>query len=70
LEYPVDEIERQLSRLKLSQDVKTILNQNDEMPPLQKRLAETVITLPGTIIDKEFRRRNAAIDAVAAYCYF
>jgi hypothetical protein len=70
LEYPVDEIERQLSRLKLSQDVKTILNQNDEMPPLQKRLAETVITLPGTTIDKEFRRRNAAIDAVAAYCYF
>jgi len=70
LEHPVDEIERQLSGLKLSQDVKTTLDQNDEMPPLQKRLAETVMTLPGTTIEEEFRRRNAAIDAVAAYCHF
>jgi hypothetical protein len=69
LEHPVDEIERQLSGLKLSQDVKTTLDQNDEMPPLQKRLAKTVMTLPGTTIE-EFRRRNAAIDAVAAYCNF
>ncbi|KAH7306158.1 C2H2 finger domain protein [Rhexocercosporidium sp. MPI-PUGE-AT-0058] len=53
LEHPVDEIERQLSGLKLSQDI----------PPLQKRLAETVMTLPGTTIEEEFRRRNAAIDA-------
>ncbi|CAM6005577.1 unnamed protein product, partial [Sphagnum balticum] len=36
----------------------------------QKRLAETVITLPGTTIEEEFRRRNAAIDVVAAYCHF
>lgn len=50
--------------------MKTTLDQNDEMPPLQKRLAETVITLPGTTIEEEFRRRNAAIDAVAAYCHF
>jgi len=70
LEHPVDEIERQLSGLKLSQDVKSTLDQNDEMPPLQKRLAETVMTLPGTTIEEEFRRRNAAIDAVAAYCHF
>jgi hypothetical protein len=70
LEHPVDEIERQLSGLKLSQDVKTTLDQNDEMPPPQKRLAETVMTLPGTTIEEEFRRRNAAIDAVAAYCHF
>ncbi|KAH8759530.1 hypothetical protein F5882DRAFT_431795 [Hyaloscypha sp. PMI_1271] len=52
------------------QDVKTTLDQNDEMPPLQKRLAETVMTLPGTTIEEEFRRRNAAIDVVAAYYYF
>jgi hypothetical protein len=70
LEHPVDEIERQLSGLKLSQDVKTTLAQIDEMPPLQKRLAETIMTLPGTTIEEEFRRRNAAIDAVAAYCHF
>jgi hypothetical protein len=29
-----------------------------------------MITLPGTTLEEEFRRRNAAIDAVAAYCYF
>jgi hypothetical protein len=34
LEPPVEEIERQLSGLKLSQDVKTTLAQHDEMPPL------------------------------------
>ncbi|KAH0563164.1 hypothetical protein GP486_002272 [Trichoglossum hirsutum] len=37
LEHPVNEIERQLSGLKLSQDVKTTLNQNDEMPPRKLR---------------------------------
>jgi hypothetical protein len=50
--------------------VKITLDQNDEIAPLQKRLAETVITLPGTTIEEEFRRRNTAIDAVAAYYYF
>lgn len=40
------------------------------MPPIQKRLAKTVITLPGTTIEEEFRCRNAAIDAVATYCHF
>ncbi|KAH8671752.1 hypothetical protein BGZ60DRAFT_405856 [Tricladium varicosporioides] len=40
------------------------------MPPIQKRLVETVMTLPGTTIEDEFRRRNATIDAVADYCHF
>jgi len=40
------------------------------MPPIQKRLAETVMTLPGTTLEEEIRRCNAAIDAVAAYCHF
>jgi hypothetical protein len=31
---------------------------------------ETIMTLPGTILEEEFRRRNAAINAVAAYCKF
>jgi hypothetical protein len=46
------------------------LDENDEMPPLQKRLAETIVTLLGMTIEEEFRRRNAAIDAVTAYCHF
>jgi hypothetical protein len=28
------------------------------------------MTLPGITVVEEFRRRNAAIDAVATYCYF
>ena len=28
------------------------------------------MTLPVTTIEEEFRRRNAAIDTVAAYCHF
>ena len=40
------------------------------MPSIQKRLVETMMTLPGTSIEEEFRSRNAAIDAVAAYCHF
>jgi hypothetical protein len=50
--------------------VKTTLDKNDEMPLIQKRLAETIMTLPGTTLEEEFRRRNTAIDTVAAYCHF
>jgi hypothetical protein len=31
---------------------------------------ETILNLPGTTLEEEFARRNAAIDAVAAYCKF
>ena len=50
--------------------MKTTLDKNDKMPPIQKRLAKTIITLLETTLKKEFRRRNAAINAVAAYCHF
>ena len=70
LEHPVEVIERQLSGLKLSQDINATLDDNDEMAPIQKRLVETIMTLPGTTLEEEFRRRNAAIDVVAAYCHF
>jgi hypothetical protein len=70
LEHPVNEIERQLSGLKLSQDMKTNLDQNNKMSPIQKHLAETLITLPGTTIKEEFRRRNTAINTVTAYYHF
>jgi hypothetical protein len=50
--------------------VKNTLGENDEMPLIQKHLAEAMLTLSGTTIEEEFRRRNAAIDAVAIYCHF
>jgi hypothetical protein len=70
LEHPVNEIELQLSGLKFNQEVKTTLDLDEDMPPIQKRLVETIMTLPGTTLEEEFRRRNAAIDAVAAFCNF
>lgn len=70
LEHPIWEIELQLSGLKFIGDVKTTLDLSDEMPPAQRHLVETVMTLPGTTLEEEFRRRDAAIDAVAAYCRF
>jgi hypothetical protein len=37
---------------------------------VQRRLAETMITVLGTTLEEEFRWRNAAINAVAIYCKF
>lgn len=69
-ENPVNEIELQLSGLKSSEDVKNTLDLGDNMPPQQKRLVETIMTLPGATLEEDFRRRNAAINVVAAYCKF
>lgn len=40
------------------------------MPQPQRRLVETIITLLGTTLEEEICRRNAAINATAAYCKF
>jgi len=40
------------------------------MPPIRRRLVETMLTLSGTTLEEEIRRRNAAIDTVDAYCHF
>jgi hypothetical protein len=69
-EHPVNEVELQLAGLKFCEDPGTSVPTTDEMPPMQKRLAQTVMTLPGTTVVEEFRRRNAAIDAVATCCHF
>jgi hypothetical protein len=70
VENPVREIELQLSGFKFDQDVKTSLDLADDMPLTQRRLVETIITLPGTTLEEETRRRNDAINAVAAHCQF
>jgi hypothetical protein len=70
MENPVREIELQLSGFKFDQDVKTSLDVADDMPLTQRRLVETIITLPGTTLKEESRRRNDAINAVAAHCQF
>ena len=70
LENPVREIEEQLAGLKFSQNVKTGLDLSDDLSSTQRRLVETILTLPGTTLEEEMRRRNAAINAVAAHCRF
>jgi hypothetical protein len=60
----------QLSGLKFTEEVKSTLQITDDMPQPQRRLVETILTLPETTLEEEFARRNAAIDAVAAYCKF
>jgi hypothetical protein len=67
---PVNDVELQLAGLKFCDESGASSPLIDKMPLIQKRLAETVMTLPGTTIVEEFCPRNAAIDAVAAYCYF
>ncbi|KAJ9656079.1 hypothetical protein H2201_008651 [Coniosporium apollinis] len=67
-EQPVRDIERQLSGLKFTEDVRTTLESSTDKTPEQKRLIEAVMTLPGTSLEDEVRRRNAAIDAVTDYC--
>jgi hypothetical protein len=66
----VDEVELQLTGLKFCDDPGTSVPIIDEMPLIQKRLAETVMTLPGTTVVEEFYRRNAVIDAIATYYHF
>jgi len=47
----------------------TRVNANlDDKSPEQKRLIKTVMTLAATTLEDETLRRNAAINAVTAYC--
>jgi hypothetical protein len=69
-EQPVRIVERQLAGEKFSEDVKATLELSDDRPLEQKRLIETIMTLPGTTLEEEVCRRSAAINAVAAYCKF
>jgi hypothetical protein len=70
VENPLREIEQQLLGIKFDQDVKTSLVLGNDIPLTQRRLVETIISLPGTTLEEEIRRRNEAINAVAAHCQF
>ena len=48
--------------------MKTNLESLDDKPLKQKRLIATVMTLPMATLEDEMRQRNAAINAVTAYC--
>ncbi|KAL6228990.1 hypothetical protein BDW75DRAFT_235532 [Aspergillus navahoensis] len=68
-EQPMREIQRQLSGVKLV-EVEKPLKCSEEVPAPQKRLMESLLTLPRPTLEEEIARRTEAIDAVAAYSLF
>jgi hypothetical protein len=54
----VNKVELQLAGLKFCDGLGTSASIIDEMPLMQKPLAKTVVTLPGTTIVEEFCRRS------------
>ncbi|KAH2023468.1 hypothetical protein KXV65_000697, partial [Aspergillus fumigatus] len=68
-EQPMREIQRQLSGDKLAETEKP-LKCSEVVPAPQKRLMESLLTLPRPTLEEEMDRRTEAIDAVAAYSLF
>lgn len=63
------EIRRQLSGFNLAKEEKP-LKCSEAVPLPQKRLIESLLTLPHLTLEEEVARRTEAIDAVAAYALF
>jgi hypothetical protein len=68
-EQPMREIQRQLSGDKLA-EIEKPLKCSEVVPAPQKRLMESLLTLPRPTLEEEMGRRTEAIDAVAAYSLF
>lgn len=69
-EQPMLEIQRQLSGVGLVEKTGKSLKCSEELPPPQKHLIESLLTLPRPTLEEEMARRTEAIDAVAAFCLF
>jgi hypothetical protein len=67
-EQPVIDSERQLSGKVVDEEVLVALERTGYMTPQHMTLIDTVLTMPGTTIEKEYERRIAAINAVIAVC--
>jgi hypothetical protein len=67
-EQPVIDSERQLSGKVVDEEVLVALERTGYMTPQHMTLIDTVLTMPGTTIEKEYKRRIAAINAVIAVC--
>jgi hypothetical protein len=68
-EQPMLEIRRQLSGFNLAEEEKP-LKCSKAVPLLQKRLIESLLTLPRPTLEEEVARRTEAINAVATYALF
>ncbi|KAK9847394.1 hypothetical protein MYU51_019501 [Penicillium brevicompactum] len=67
-EQPVVDSERQLSGKVVDEEVLVALERTGYVTPQHMTLIDTVLTMPGTTIEKEYERRIAAINAVIAVC--
>lgn len=64
------DIERQLSGEKFAEKIKVDLGRSDYQTPQHQKLIESVMSLPGSSLSEEIKRRSSAIRAVAEYCQF
>ncbi|CAI7627730.1 unnamed protein product [Penicillium palitans] len=67
-EQLVIDSERQLSGKVVDEEVLVALERTGYMTLQYMTLIDTVLTMPGTTIKKEYKRRIAAINAVIAVC--
>ncbi|KAJ5820533.1 hypothetical protein N7474_006124 [Penicillium riverlandense] len=68
-EQPVIDSERQLAGKVVDEEVIGALQRTGYMATQHMTLIDAVLTMPGTTVEKEYKRRIAAINAVVAVCY-
>ncbi|KAB8069060.1 hypothetical protein BDV29DRAFT_183512 [Aspergillus leporis] len=67
-EQPVIDTERQLAGKVVDEEVMGALERTGYMTPQHMILIDTVLTMPGSTVEKEYQRRITAINAVIAFC--
>jgi hypothetical protein len=67
-EQPVIDSERQLSGKVVDEEVMGALQRTGYMTTQHMTLIDSILTMPGTTVTKEYERRIAAINAVIAVC--
>ncbi|KAL4928045.1 DUF3435 domain-containing protein [Aspergillus undulatus] len=67
-EQPVIDLERQLAGKLVDTKVMGALERKGFMPPQQMLMIDAILTLPGTTLDAEYKRRIHAINTVTAFC--
>ncbi|KAF7122872.1 hypothetical protein CNMCM5793_000982 [Aspergillus hiratsukae] len=67
-EQPVIDSERQLAGKVVDEEVMGALERTGYMTPQHMILIDTILTMPGSTVEKEYQRRIAAINAVIAFC--
>lgn len=67
-EQPVIDSERQLTGKLVDEEVMGALERTGYMTPQHMIFIDTVLTMPGSTVEKEYQRRIAAINAVIAFC--